>query len=137
MIQISVGVCRILIKCIKHALKLLIINRKSKKLLQIFYFSYFKSNNIKSEIFDLIMQLYDNMHQKVNISFYNDEIEFFEIFDNNESFLKFVCLDFHPRDCKQFGIYVDFLTRNRLMQEQEKIINIFSFMLLIFKIIIK
>lgn len=68
---------------------------------------YFQLEKVKQGIFDLTNQLFGlSYKQNKNIPVYNEEVEAYEVFDQDGSFLSVLYLDFFPRDGKQGGAWM-------------------------------
>jgi peptidyl-dipeptidase Dcp len=68
---------------------------------------YFRLEKVKDGIFDLTNQLYGLTYkQNKQIPVYNEEVEAYEVFDNDGSFLAVLYLDFFPREGKQGGAWM-------------------------------
>lgn len=83
---------------------------------------YFELENVKKAVFGLATQLY-GLHFKRNeaIPVYNKEVEAFEVYDADNSFLAILYTDFHPRASKQGGAW---MTEFRCQHRDEKGNNI-------------
>ncbi|MFO7999852.1 MAG: M3 family metallopeptidase [Marinilabilia sp.] len=68
---------------------------------------YFQLEKVKKGIFDLTGQLF-GLTYKHNpaIPTYNEEVEAWEVYDEDGSFLSVLYLDFYPRDSKQGGAWM-------------------------------
>ncbi|PWD97896.1 M3 family metallopeptidase [Marinilabilia rubra] len=68
---------------------------------------YFQLEKVKDGIFDLTNQLYGLSYKRnKEIPVYNKEVEAYEVYDNDGSFLSVLYLDFFPRDSKQGGAWM-------------------------------
>lgn len=67
---------------------------------------YFELNNVKQGVFDLATSLYGITFQKnEDIQVYHKDVEVYEVFDENKSFLGILYLDFFPREGKNAGAW--------------------------------
>ena len=67
---------------------------------------YFELNNVKQGVFDLATTLYGITFQRnVDIQVYHEDVEVYEVFDENKSFLGILYLDFFPREGKHSGAW--------------------------------
>lgn len=68
---------------------------------------YFELENVKRGVFGLATKLYGLTFQKNDsIPVYHDEVEAFDVFDKDGSFLAVLYTDFHPRDGKRGGAWM-------------------------------
>jgi peptidyl-dipeptidase Dcp len=69
---------------------------------------YFELENVKKGVFGLATQLY-GITFKVNkeIPVYHPEVEAYEVYDINGQFLSILYTDFHPREGKQSGAWMN------------------------------
>jgi peptidyl-dipeptidase Dcp len=68
---------------------------------------YFELENVKKGVFGLATRLYGLKFKKnTNIPVYNPEVEAFEVFDKDDSFLAVLYVDFHPRESKKNGAWM-------------------------------
>lgn len=68
---------------------------------------YFELENVKKGIFDLATDLYGLSFKKnAAIPVYNPEVEAFEVFAEDGSFLAVLYTDFHPREGKRQGAWM-------------------------------
>jgi peptidyl-dipeptidase Dcp len=69
---------------------------------------YFKLENVKKGIFDLAGALYGiSFKRNDNIQKYHPEVETYEVYDKDGSFLSILYMDFFPRDGKQSGAWMN------------------------------
>lgn len=67
---------------------------------------YFELNNVKQGVFDLATTLYGITFQRnLDIQVYHEDVEVYEVFDENKSFLGILYLDFFPREGKNAGAW--------------------------------
>ena len=67
---------------------------------------YFALNNVKQGIFDLSTTLYDITFQRnLDIQVYHEDVEAYEVFDADKSFLGVLYMDFFPREGKNAGAW--------------------------------
>ena len=68
---------------------------------------YFKLQNVKDGIFGLATKLYGiTFHLQPDIEVYHPDVEAYEVFDANGSFLAVLYADFFPRPSKQSGAWM-------------------------------
>lgn len=68
---------------------------------------YFELENVKRGVFGLATKLYGLTFQKNDsIPVYHEEVEAFDVFDKDGSFLAVLYTDFHPRDGKRGGAWM-------------------------------
>lgn len=68
---------------------------------------YFELENVKKGVFGLATQLYGISFKKNSkIPVYHEEVEAFEVFDENGRFLAVLYTDFHPREGKKAGAWM-------------------------------
>jgi peptidyl-dipeptidase Dcp len=68
---------------------------------------YFELENVKQGVFGLATKLYGLAFKKnTAIPVYNPEVEAFEVFDKDGSFLAVLYVDFHPRESKRNGAWM-------------------------------
>ncbi len=68
---------------------------------------YFQLEKVKEGIFDLTHRLYGVSYKRnTDIPVYHEEVEAYEVFDEDGSFLAVLYLDFFPRDGKQGGAWM-------------------------------
>jgi peptidyl-dipeptidase Dcp len=68
---------------------------------------YFKLENVKKGIFDLANKLYGISFKEVNnIEKYHKDVETYEVYDNDGSFLAVLYMDFFPRESKSSGAWM-------------------------------
>lgn len=69
---------------------------------------YFELNNVKKGVFGLATQLYGiTFKENKNIPVYHPEVEGYEVYDADGKFLSILYTDFHPRDGKQSGAWMN------------------------------
>jgi len=69
---------------------------------------YFELEHVKKGVFGLATRLYGIKFTKnVNIPVYNSEVEAFDVTDENGKFLAVLYTDFHPRDGKRAGAWMN------------------------------
>lgn len=68
---------------------------------------FFELNNVKNGVFELAKRLW-GLTFKPNkvIDIYNPDVEIYEVFDKNDSFLSVLYLDFFPREGKNGGAWM-------------------------------
>ncbi|NLI34939.1 MAG: M3 family metallopeptidase, partial [Bacteroidales bacterium] len=72
---------------------------------------YFELDKVKAGIFGLANRLYGiKFERNTEISVYQKDVEVYEVFDADESFLGILYLDFFPRDGKQSGAWTSSFT---------------------------
>ncbi len=78
---------------------------------------FFELNSVKQGVFDLATTLYGITFQRnTDIQVYHEDVEVYEVFDENKSFLGILYLDFFPRDGKNAGAW-------NTMYKNQKITN--------------
>lgn len=78
---------------------------------------FFELNNVKQGVFDLATTLYGITFQRnTDIQVYHEDVEVYEVFDENKDFLGLLYLDFFPRDGKSSGAW-------NTMYKNQKITN--------------
>jgi peptidyl-dipeptidase Dcp len=69
---------------------------------------YFELENVKRSVFGLATQLYGiTFRQNKEIPVYHPEVDTYEIYDEKGDFLAILYTDFHPRDGKQSGAWMN------------------------------
>lgn len=69
---------------------------------------YFELNNVKKGVFGLATQLYGiTFKENKEISVYHPEVDAYEVYDADGKFLSILYTDFHPRDGKQSGAWMN------------------------------
>lgn len=69
---------------------------------------YFELNHVRESVFGLATQLYGITFKKNDkIPVYHPEVETYEVYDENGQFLSVLYTDFHPRDGKQSGAWMN------------------------------
>lgn len=83
---------------------------------------YFELENVKRGVFGLATKLYGLTFQKnERIPVYHQEVEAFDVFDKDGSFLAVLYTDFHPRDGKRGGAW---MTEFQCQHVDEKGVNV-------------
>ncbi len=68
---------------------------------------YFELENVKKGVFNLATTLFGiKFIKNENIPVYHEEVEAFEVFDANDTFIAVLFTDFHPRDGKRAGAWM-------------------------------
>lgn len=69
---------------------------------------YFELENVKKSVFGLATQLYGiTFKQNKEIPVYHPEVDVYEIYDEKGEYLAILYTDFHPRDGKQSGAWMN------------------------------
>lgn len=69
---------------------------------------YFELNNVKKGVFGLATQLYGiTFKENKEIPVYHPEVNTYEVYDADGKFLSILYTDFHPRDGKQSGAWMN------------------------------
>ncbi|RHJ85459.1 M3 family metallopeptidase [Parabacteroides sp. AM08-6] len=69
---------------------------------------YFELNHVKESVFGLATQLYGITFKKnKDIPVYHPEVDAYEVYDADGKFLSVLFTDFHPRDGKQSGAWMN------------------------------
>jgi len=69
---------------------------------------YFELSNVKKGVFGLATQLYGiTFKENKEIPVYHPEVKAYEVYDKDGSFLSILYTDFHPRDGKQSGAWMN------------------------------
>lgn len=69
---------------------------------------YFELNNVKNGVFGLATQLYGiTFKENKEIPVYHPEVDAYEVYDADGKFLAILYTDFHPRDGKQSGAWMN------------------------------
>lgn len=69
---------------------------------------YFELSNVKKGVFGLATQLYGITFKKnSNIPVYHPDVDAYEVFDADGKFLSILYTDFHPREGKQSGAWMN------------------------------
>lgn len=69
---------------------------------------YFELENVKKGVFDLAKRLYGiTFKENKNIPVYHPEVTAYEVFDENGKYLAIYYADFHPRDGKRGGAWMN------------------------------
>lgn len=75
---------------------------------------YFELNKVKEGVFGLATQLYGITFKKnQQIPVYHSEVEAYEVYDEDGNFLSVLYTDFHPRDGKQSGAWMNSIKEQR------------------------
>ncbi len=79
---------------------------------------YFELEKVKAGVFGLATELYGiTFKQNKDISVYHPEVEAYEVYDSDNSFLAILYTDFHPRDGKQSGAWMSNLSEEYIDAE--------------------
>ncbi len=77
---------------------------------------YFELNNVKQGVFDLATTLYGITFRKNDaIQVYHEDVEVFEVFDEDSSFLGILYLDFFPREGKSAGAWNTIFNNQKIL----------------------
>ena len=69
---------------------------------------YFELDHVKKGVFGLATQLYGiTFKENKEIPVYHPEVQAYEVYDTDGTFLSVLYTDFHPRDGKQSGAWID------------------------------
>lgn len=69
---------------------------------------YFELSRVKKGVFGLATQLYGiTFKENKDIPVYHPEVDVYEVYDADGSFLSILYTDFHPRDSKQSGAWMN------------------------------
>lgn len=69
---------------------------------------YFELSHVKKGVFDLATRLYGiTFKENKTIPVYHPEVDAYEVYDSDEKFLSILYTDFHPRDGKQSGAWMN------------------------------
>lgn len=69
---------------------------------------YFELDNVKKGVFGLATQLYGiTFKENEDIPVYHPEVQAYEVYDADGTFLSILYTDFHPRDGKQSGAWMN------------------------------
>lgn len=69
---------------------------------------YFELDNVKKGVFGLATQLYGiTFKENKNIPVYHPEVQAYEVYDTDGQFLSILYTDFHPREGKQSGAWMN------------------------------
>ncbi|MDR1356158.1 MAG: M3 family metallopeptidase, partial [Tannerellaceae bacterium] len=69
---------------------------------------YFELENVKNKVFGLATQLYGiTFRQNKEIPTYHPDVDTYEVYDGNGDFLAILYTDFHPREGKQSGAWMN------------------------------
>ncbi len=80
---------------------------------------YFQLEKVKDGIFNLTNRLYGlNYKRNTNIPVYHNDVEAYEVFDENDVFLSVLYLDFFPRDGKQGGAWMTSYREQHIQNEE-------------------
>lgn len=82
---------------------------------------YFELNQVKKGIFGLATKLYGiSFHQTTDIQVYHSEVEVWEIYDEDGTFLAVLYTDFFPRNNKQSGAWMtNFLEQHKNLDGED------------------
>lgn len=76
---------------------------------------YFELGNVTNGIFDLANSLYGiSFHRNMDIQVYHQDVEAYEVFDEDQSFLGVLYLDFFPREGKNGGAWNTIFTSQKI-----------------------
>lgn len=77
---------------------------------------YFKLDNVIEGVFGLVNQLYGiTLKENKDIPVYHEEVKAYEVFDADGEFLSLIYMDFHPRDGKRAGAWMnDFVSQSNV-----------------------
>ena len=83
---------------------------------------YFELSRVKTGIFSLAKRLYGvTFKRKRNISVYQKDVEAYEVFDKDGSYLAVLYLDFFPREDKKSGAWTTFFQGQSVSENGEDI----------------
>lgn len=69
---------------------------------------YFELSHVKKGVFDLATRLYGiTFKENKTIPIYHPEVDAYEVYDSDGKFLSILYTDFHPRDGKQSGAWMN------------------------------
>ncbi len=92
---------------------------------------YFELENVKQGVFGLAKRLYGlTFKENKNIPVYNPEVSAYEVFDQKGNFIAVYYCDFHPRDSKRGGAWMnDFQPQYREGKKDHRphIVNVMNF----------
>ena len=92
---------------------------------------YFELENVKQGVFGLAKRLYGlTFKENKNIPVYNPEVSAYEVFDQKGNFVAVYYCDFHPRDSKRGGAWMnDFQPQYREGKNDHRphIVNVMNF----------
>ncbi len=92
---------------------------------------YFELENVKQGVFGLAKRLYGlTFKENKNIPVYNPEVSAYEVFDQKGNFVAVYYCDFHPRDSKRGGAWMnDFQPQYREGKKDHRphIVNVMNF----------
>ena len=81
---------------------------------------YFELNNVKKGVFGLATQLYGiTFKENKEIPVYHPEVDAYEVYDADGKFLSILYTDFHPRDGKQSGAWMNSIKEQYRDQDGE------------------
>ena len=81
---------------------------------------YFELNHVKKGVFGLATQLYGiTFKENKEIPVYHPEVEAYEVYDADGKFLSILYTDFHPRDGKQSGAWMNSIKEQYRDQDGE------------------
>lgn len=79
---------------------------------------YFELSNVIKGVFGLATQLYGiTFKQNKDIPVYHEEVEAYEVYDEDGTFLSILYTDFHPRDGKQSGAWMNSIKSQYIDEE--------------------
>lgn len=83
---------------------------------------YFELNKVKMGVFDLANKLYGlNFKLNKDIPIYNSEVEAYEVYDNDDTFLAILYIDYFPRASKQNGAWMSEIRCQRYNSEGKRV----------------
>ena len=92
---------------------------------------YFELENVKAGVFGLAQRLYGlTFKANTDIPLYNPEVTAYDVYDSDGHFLAVYYADFHPRDGKRGGAWMnDFRSQYRLndVDHRPHIVNVMNF----------
>lgn len=81
---------------------------------------YFVLENVEKAIFNLATTLYGIKFSEIrNIPVYHNEVKTWEIFDNDESFIGLLYIDYFPRPGKNGGAWMTNFREQRIIEEND------------------
>ena len=77
---------------------------------------YFELNHVIDGVFGLVKQLYGlSLKENKDIQVYHKDVKPYEVFDRNGNYLAVIYMDFHPRDGKRAGAWMnDFVSQSNV-----------------------
>ena len=89
---------------------------------------YFELNHVKKGVFGLATQLYGiTFKENKEIPVYHPEVEAYEVYDADGKFLSILYTDFHPRDGKQSGAWMNSIKEQDGKDSRPQIIIVMNF----------